>query len=736
MSADRWERIRLDGRLPFVLRFGVIGIGVPIAIALNVAIIAVRGDALPFVSPLNAIELTITLLLVAPLVGGISGRWLWQRAERRLGYLDLEFQIDAGSGSMAVMLEDDRQLSLAATRERLLHLARTDPEKLKRRAIALALLGYAYVIAITVLVVATAVAIVRAAPNGVTYHLAVWLGVFAVVLLSAMWIRIPRPKGVRVTRAGSPALFDALEAIQRKIDAPAPNVVLLDSNFNASVIELPRFGVFGLPTRYLSLGLPLLEAVPTAECKAILAHELAHLSRRHSRSLLWVSRVERTWGILAAQLEGGRHPGRWLLGAFARWYVPLLKLYAQSSSRMDEYEADALAAECTDRGTAIGALVRMEVVAHYLTETVFPAILRESADRAEPPRDAVERMGVALRSRHERRDLLRWITRAMSERTLDAHSHPSLTQRVERLAGDGRPPSIEQLADQIGEPHGSGADDLIGRRRIPRVRERVAQEWQTQMLGVWRGWHELARASRENPATSDERFSAAWARARWSVDCEPRPVAIGLLHDVLRERPDNAEAAFHLGRLLLESDAAAEQEEGLRLLEEVIARDVAVAAGATSVLEPYYARHGRQSDVERVQARARQLENAMLRTFFERQTITINDAVAPVKLQQATMESIRHACASRPEVVRAYLVKKRTVYFTEQPCVILALELRFRWFRMQSQGAQIQSCTAILAGITPDDFVDFTVLAIEPHTGLVPRLQAVLGAEIYRAGRG
>src|SRR5436190_1858633 len=73
------------------------------------------------------------------------------------------------------------------------------------------------------------------------------------------------------------ALMDELRsAIRCRVDR-----VLLTADFNASVQQVPRLGLFGWSRRYLLIGLPLLEVLSREELRVVLAHEFAHLSAEH-----------------------------------------------------------------------------------------------------------------------------------------------------------------------------------------------------------------------------------------------------------------------------------------------------------------------------------------------------------------------------------------------------------------------------------------------------------------------
>ncbi len=63
--------------------------------------------------------------------------------------------------------------------------------------------------------------------------------------LRALWLRITPPEGEEISATDAPELFDALERIRRKIKGPPIHHVLLSDDFNASIQQIPRYGLFG-----------------------------------------------------------------------------------------------------------------------------------------------------------------------------------------------------------------------------------------------------------------------------------------------------------------------------------------------------------------------------------------------------------------------------------------------------------------------------------------------------------
>ena len=756
---SRWARRRASGQLAFVLGWGVIGTGLPLALLLQRIMPPVEAPIGPFG---RALLVLATLFAVAPMAGAVVGNILWSRGERRYAEMTAAGDVHAASERESAdpgaddLEPDDEQRRLTALSESLERLAIRDPAALRRRVNLYAALGYGYILLLALSLIGLVVLLLSL--RGPYQRLAAqgaWLvGVFTFFLLSSLRVRLQEPQGRRITAAGSPRLFEAIERIRHRFDAPTPDVVVVDAELNAAVAELPRWGIIGVPRRHLVVGLPLLEAFPADEAEAILAHELGHLSRRHGRRAVWLGRLAISWTSLAIELESGRHWARPLLLPFFRWFAPRFELHAQILSRQDEHESDALAAEHAGTEVTARALLRLHLLERLLTRRVLPAIRRDTKRHREPPRGGLATLVGMLREGPSREETVSWLRATLAERTLVQHSHPSLADRIAALGLLPRSESdVQRLAEQLAAPASSAADSLLGKQRASKLREQLDQRWQTDQADAWRRWHAdaaiwqtdglLSTASDDPGATARDGIAslraapleALWARARWAADCEPPEVAIPIARAVLERQPSHSAACTILGRLLLQSDTSEERAEGARLLESVVRRDSAEAIAACEALQAYYGRLGWREDLERMQWRERQLQMGLMRSLRERHSLSAGDVMIPYPVPAPTREALGRACASRREVSRAYLVRKRTRYFREQPLVVLALEYDVAWYKPADGAATSEACMALLERLVLPEEADTLVVAVPPRSALRRRLRSLEGAEVYRRTR-
>jgi Zn-dependent protease with chaperone function len=235
------------------------------------------------------------------------------------------------------------------------------------------------------------------------------LGVLAFIALTlqALWVRIPDPEGEEMTREEAVPLFQEIDRLRRELKVPRFHKVFLTDEFNASVVQVPRLGIFGWQKNYLTLGIPLLATLSPEQFRAVLAHELGHISGAHSRFGGYIYRVNRTWMQLAHAYEYEDHGGAVVFAAFFNWYAPYFFAYTFAIQRADEYEADKLAARVVGPAKIAEALIAGDLAIRRLMERVPGPV--------------------------DQRTQQQWLNDAMEVQTDTGDTHPCLAARLRAL---------------------------------------------------------------------------------------------------------------------------------------------------------------------------------------------------------------------------------------------------------------------------------------------------------------
>lgn len=626
---------------------------------------------------------------------------------------------------------------------RLEAFAARRPGAYRLRVLLLGSLGYLYIGAVLAAVlVLDLLALALLARGGavlVLKYLLVPLGAFSWLVVRALWVRIPPPEGRELRRAEAPALFAMVDELRAALRAPRVHHVLLTDDLNASVVQVPRLGVLGWQRNYLSLGVPLLHALPPEELRAVVAHELAHLSGADGRSGVWVYRVHGTWHRLMEGLEREGHRGRVVFARFFRWYVPYFEAYSAVMSRAGELRADRLAAGVAGAAAAASALLRVEVRGRFLQEVFWRDVVRGANRGEEVPAATFTALGERIRGPLAPERAGAWAREACREATHPGSSHPSL---ADRLAALGFPPGDDaaRLPSSPEAPLERTAAEAFLPAAAAAATGRLDREWRERTAAWWAQRVEQLRALRARRAGLDAAAAAgaldgegALERVRVAAELaleaeEDADGALALLRGYLDSHPGHPEAAFLLGRILLERGDPA----GVEAVEGAIRGDDGyLLAGCRALFEFHLAR-GEAEAAERVRERAVVRHEELTAAQRERSTLLRDDVLLPHDAPPALLASLAGMLAVERRVKEAYLVRKQVAHFPEEPHYVLGVVLarESMWGDQDHRDAAL--IQRLLAGIDPSCMV--VVLNGSPAV-FRRRFRRVSGALVHARGR-
>ncbi len=552
----------------------------------------------------------------------------------------------------------------------------------------LAVLGYAYVLGVLALLVGLLVGLIALAASvrgggGLVGKLALPIVFVMYAIARALWVRIPPPEGIALSRSAAPKLFEGLDEITEALAAPRFHDVLLTDDYNASVVQVPRLGAFGWQRNYLIVGLPLMQVLSPDQFRAVLAHEMGHLSGNHSRFRGWIYRVRRTWGTMLARLEAqGSGLGQVLFTRFLRWYAPFFNAYSFVLARSNEYEADRCSAEVAGPENAGAALLRLQVGNRFLSETYWPSVYRRVAESTEPPEDVYASLGAALRSDMPVQDLGPWVDEALRRPTDYADTHPSLADRLVAL-GLSPETSRRLVSSAANDP--PAASYYFGSREAGLTRQ-LERAWREGVAPHWEARHQAIHQSRGRLAELDAKASEGrleaeeqWERVGLTAEFD-HAAAVPLAEELLHADADHAGARMFVGRSLLERG----DERGVHHLEVAMrATPHAVLPACDSLFDFFWSR-GRRSDAERFRKVGEEHAATVEAARVERTTPPKPTELRPHDLAPDAVARIREALAEYP-VAEFYIVRRAVTLMPEIPCYLVGIVVRRRWYQLSDQ---------------------------------------------------
>jgi Zn-dependent protease with chaperone function len=554
--------------------------------------------------------------------------------------------------------------------ERMEGIAAARPQAYRRRVFGLAALGYGYLLLVVLVLLAlTALSVwslVYLKALGVKLVLIVGALLYAVV--RSLWVKHQPPDGVPLGAGEAPRLFSLLEELRQGLQTPAIHTVLVTPDFNAGISQVPRLGMFGVYRNYLILGLPLMKALSVEQFKAVLAHELGHLSRGHARAANRIYRMRLIWTRLEASFTRRPQWGAGLIRQFFKWYIPYFSAVSFPFARANEFEADAAAVKLTSARAAAQALTGVHVIGSYFTQKYWPAIHAAAKDAPQPafaPYSGFVAQGVAEAPPE---DLERWQQAALNQATSHVDTHPSLRDRLQAI---GAPAEFAPPASSVS------ADRLLG-DSAARLEQTFDTEWRTRVAASWQKFHADTQTKRARLAQLQAQRDVAALAEQDAVEFaglveevgDGPEAALPLLRDALARYPGSAAAGFRLARVLLRQG----QEEGVAVMERALRDQPSAALAGAELLRDYFGQKGDQVNRKRWQDRLVDETIRLRRGAAERRTMRLSDRYVHHGLDAQTVATLARQLKSIAGLRRAYLVRRVDASDPEQSLLVLGVQ--------------------------------------------------------------
>jgi len=574
--------------------------------------------------------------------------------------------------------------------------AQREPEKYRRKLMAMALLGYAaIVLALFLFLGLTGGLVALAVWNTALFLLllkkkllllcipAVW------VLLKSLWIRIEAPQGTQIARKQFPLLFRDIEKLRQQLDAPKIHRVVVTPEFNAGIAQTPRLGILGWHKNTLVLGMELLMVLSRQQVNAVIAHELGHLSGNHSRFNAWIYRVRTSWWLI---MDSFAQQGGWsakLMGRFFSWYAPRFAAYSFALAQQNEYEADACSKLLCGGPATAAALVNTYATGPYLDKTYWQQFFAEADNKPEPasgPWTGFAKF-VAEQS-FDKTELKQNLEQALKYKTDFEDTHPALKDRLKALgAKKVGVVSIEKSAAQ---------EWFAG--QLPSILQLWDQDWMLANLQGWRERYDYAQQAKKDLLqlrTSDVEsldLDALAKRAQLEEEFGDTDQAAHCYQRWFERDHNNLSAAFALGRLHFNND----NEPCLHYFNLCLA-DATLATEAFEFIHAYLTRHDRHSEIEHFKRIAQKQFDELQLAQIERQEVAPGDQLCDAKLSTAFRQHLQELLAAEPKIKSAWIAQKVVNHMPEAPVYIVTFKLPAFCFASDKITEQL------LANVQPED---------------------------------
>lgn len=516
------------------------------------------------------------------------------------------------------------------------HYAENHPKRFQQRVTLLAILGYSYILLILLFLLWVIFTVSSLQLNQLQVSSSILvvcaLGVAVILgirIIRALWVKIPKPKGKKLRQTDAPELFKFVNEIASTLKAPKFDEILLTKDMNATVVQIPRLGIFGWFQNFLTIGFPLMQAFTLEQFRAVIAHEFGHLSGKHSRFGVWIYRVYQIWVRLLEKLykqKQKRNTGIFifdliiitanglsflLFDLFFNWFVPTFAAYSFVLARTQEYEADKYSANLVGAENIAGSLISLYLKSRYLERSFWPEVYKQADYNVQQP-EAISMMSQALKLQIPAQDNQRWLKAALAEKTDTENTHPCLSAR---LAALGFLEDAAYISSQIAIQK-SAAEELFSPETLNIITFGMNQEWQQSNINYWQGRIEYLKdinskldKLKEKVQSQNLSIDEQWNLCKWTAEIEGGAAAIPLLENLLARQSYHAQANLLLGKILLEKN----DESGIRYIESAIRCDAELTSGYQIIIDFLYYEQG---DTDKVRYYQQQYEQHYYRTIY------------------------------------------------------------------------------------------------------------------------
>ena len=635
-------------------------------------------------------------------------------------------------------MDDKKFASLVRSLETF---ASKNPGVYKLRVGALGALGYVYLLVIVSLLLGIVGALLYYVLlsgyfNVITLKV-LWIPLVLVgIVLRSLWITIPVPDGAELKRDQAPALFDLIHEVTKQLNGPTIHHVLLSGDFNASIVQIPQFGMMGWLNNYLVVGLPLLKAFSPTEFRAVLAHEVGHLSGKHGRFTGWIYRVRQSWVEVLTRVHYERHYASFLFEPFLNWYAPYLNAYSFVLARAQERQADEYAVQLTGKENAAVMLARFAVKGKSISEDFWPGFFGQSKAESKAPKDPFEQMLSRLEQSIGPTNAQKWFFEELRVPTEYHDTHPALSDRLAAIGYAKDSSELTNLLDAVvkaeeqKQPAASHYLKELPEDFVPR-QNRLLRE---QLVPTWNEAHKKANESKkrfdELEAQANERaltLDEQWERVALLAEVQDRKAAIPSLLTIVREHPEHAGAQFAVGAILLEE----QDPEGIKYLEKAMELQLKTVGDASTLLSGFYFQHGNRELAEEFRQRAAAYYEDQQRREEQALNFSQHDAFIPHDVNVDNLKQIQSQLHQAWGLSEAYLFRK--VIDGADSVYVLAFLAGYSW-RDGQNDKHLQPLFNDLMNITvfptPLVFLSFDL----KHLDLLPKVRAVPDALIYKRG--
>lgn len=338
-----------------------------------------------------------------------------------------------------------------------------------------------------------------------------------VSLMNALRSRSRTIDGIPLQRDDAEVLFDLIDSIEESAkheletdsfdelfgDTASIEEVVIAPEFNAAIVQVPRWSILGAYRTRLVLGLPFLQAITLPEFRATLAHELYLLYGDGHTNDSWAWRTREAWERFLNRMKRSKSVGamvlRGMFGSVAHRIVSVLTPVCRTFVG----DADKFAVKIENTEQVASVLARVEVVALQY-EKAWEALADCDVSK-QAPGGVYGRFEEVMRNSYSESDAQVWLGKTLCQRSAESDPIPALVERLEGIGNAPGPTVIEaaeagnfEILPAIPEVpvEREAATQLFSPEKIKEISDSFRPEWFDLNDAHWKLQHPAVKQAR------------------------------------------------------------------------------------------------------------------------------------------------------------------------------------------------------------------------------------------------
>lgn len=492
-------------------------------------------------------------------------------------------------------------------------------------------------------------------------------GTLSFFIVKALIVKIERPEGYYLQHGEAPELEKKIKQISLQLKTPEIHAIVLNSEFNAAVTQIPKYGLIGKKQNILMIGMPLLTALSREQFTSVLAHELAHISYSDTAMGAKIYRVRRSWGRLMDSLERNEQFGTFLFRRFFQWYYPRFDAYTFVMARQEEYKADRAAARVTTAETVRDTLCTISVAAPYYYNDYYNQLFEDCAKTDSVPKPYTNFREKILEI--EKLQAESYLNSELEAESYVTDTHPCLSDRLKAI---GMNPAFTKGKDSAVDYFFANSDAIL---------QHFNELWVVFNEEHWKEQIQVYNASKQRyeeiaDKTVDD-LDGMLEKAGLTQEFAGMEAASLVYRQIIDTFPANDQSAaayLSLGEIYVQQKTTA--EEGVQLIQLAIEADWECKLPGLELLCDYYYSTEQTAAFEAARAELEEWADIVEQADEECDFIHHNDLFIPHDKPESEIIKGVEQITSHPEIIRAYLVRKVITSIPDRKQYLLALKVQ------------------------------------------------------------